>query len=128
MILTSCIKDDHRFTPRANYVPSGNAGNVIDTLKGKEFRFDSLIWYRSEFDQVSISIVSRPDLFTYPRDVEVSLMPDSASDWVPVCKSPAERPYYGFLFGFGNDGRLIIFSYPADVSLEDKVASVKVRF
>ena len=126
MIFTSCIKEDDSFSPRTYTFPG--AVQVVDILKGKEFRFDSLIWsYDDNTDNTYLLINNRPDLFTYPRDIVVSLMRDSASDWVSVRKSTTELPYYGFIFGIGN-GRLTILPRPADISLEGKMASVQVRF
>ena len=126
IIFTSCIKGDHSFTPRANYAPSGN---VIDTLSGKEIQFDSLRWvYDDNVDNVLISINNRPDLFMYPRDFEVSLRPDISSAWVPVVRNEVNFfPPFGFVYSVGS-GRIGIVPKPANISLEDRIASVKVRF
>ena len=135
MIFTSCIKSDHRFIPRANYNPSGSSGNVIDTLMGKEFQFDSLIWEYNEnayninnVDNVFISINNRPDLFMYPRNFEVSLRPDISSAWVPVVRNEVNFfPPFGFVYSVGSGG-IGIVPKPANISLEGRIASVKVRF
>ena len=130
IIFTSCIKSDHPFIPRANYAPSGN---FIDTLSGKEFQFDSLIWvYNADninnADNVFISIKNRPDLFMYPRNFEVSLRPDISSAWVPVVRNEVNLfPPFGFVYSVGSGG-IGIVPKPATISLEDRIASVKVRF
>ena len=136
LIFSSCIKRDHKFIPRANYAPSGNAGNIIDTLKGKEFLFDNLIWeYNDNGDNVFIYISNMPDLFKDSRDMEILLMPDSSSGWVPVRKSEAELPYYGFCYHILSYALNGIYNYvfvimprPFNTSLEGKIASVKIKF
>ena len=134
IIFTSCIKKNESYNRPAYSLPPVN---VVDTLTGKEFRFDSLIWaYDDNVDNVVININNRPDLFRYPRSIDVFLMPDSSSGWVYVRRITTELPsYYGFLYGIVN-GPLYginnysfgIFPRPADVSLEGKIVSVKVKF
>ena len=139
IFLSSCFKDGNGYMPGVN---NGSISPVItnDTLKGKEFLFDNLVWEiyyneRDNVDNVLISINNRPDLFLYPHDMEVLLMPDSSSGWVPVRKSTAELPYYGFLYhhhrytirGIDNYS-FVIKPTPDDVALVGKIASVKVKF
>ena len=139
LIFTSCTKSNETY--RTPFYDFALPVNVVDTLKGKEFRFDNLIWHsiaRGEItDNAFISINDRPDIFTYAGDIEVSLMQDSSLGWVPVRKSAAELPYYGFLYGIiityhpSNGTRnfiLFIQTGLADVSLAGKNVSVSVKF
>lgn len=127
MIFTSCIKRDGSFIPRASNSPNHTIP-TIDTLAGKEIRFDSLIWnYDDNTGNVYLFINSRPDLFTHPRNFEVSLRPEASSEWVQVTRRTANPPSGRFVYSVGM-GSLYIFPYPADFSLDSTSASVKVRF
>ena len=126
LVFTSCIKRDNWFNP--NNSPSYQPIVAIDTLAGKEFQFDSLIWsYDDNTDNAYLLITNRPDLFTHPRNFEISLRREGSFEWEPVVRRNTIPPSGRLVYSVGM-GNLYIFPSPADFSLDGKSASVKIRF
>jgi hypothetical protein len=120
IMCTSCTKNDG--LPRGNNTPHP----IIDSLAGKEFQFDNLIWDSDDIN-VYLLIKNRPDLFTYPRNFVVLLRLDTLSEWIPVLQGPVNPPFNGFVYSAGS-GNLRILSYLPDLSILNMSPSVRVKF
>jgi hypothetical protein len=121
MIVTSCIKRDE--SPQRNNAQYP----IMDTLSGKEIQFDNLIWDDHDNIERVYLLISRPDLFMYPRNIVVLLRTDTSSAWIPALKGPVNSPFNGFVYSIGS-GNLHILSYPANISLLGMSASVRIKF
>jgi len=105
-----------------------------DTLSGREFFFNNLIWVEGyddvvETNTLSLRIDNRADLFSSStRKLEVSFRIDSSSVWI----YPGTSYHYasGDFFHYTNlfRGYLVILTNYLDLDLIGKKSTVRVKF
>ncbi len=106
---------------------------ITDTLSGKEFSFSDLTWYYwlDDFDELYVSIETRPDLFSHDRAVEVSVKSITDSAWIAAQKNPPISSGYVYSIYLGG---LYVLPYPyifrssGNTQLDGSKVSLKVRF
>jgi len=132
--LASCKKEND-VTPAVIPPQINLSTSPQDSLTGREFIFNELVW-AYDVDgggNLYIGIENRPELFSNSnRSVEVSVKPDSSNTWTTIEKFQYPNSseyvysiYSNSLFLFHNPH---IFPWSADTHLAGKVFSVKVKF
>jgi hypothetical protein len=121
---SSCTKDDvkHHFSDRN---PSR-----VDTLAGKEFIFNDLIWEEdTEYGWIYTVVQNRPDLFSKPdRPLEVSLMLDTVNSWLAIPNLSSNNST-GFTYGINRgNASFVVSALSGYIQLVGRKVSVKIKF
>ncbi len=132
VVFGSCKKEKYVYS----FVITPPPPPPVDTLKGKEFKFEDLPWVLAgpgpvADEEIWIGVENRTDLFSRPRPVEVSIKFDTTAVWltIPKWNSPAVPANNGFLYVMDTFySSFYVESYPLSFQLIGRKASVKIRF
>ena len=105
-------------TPRASTTP--------DSLKGKEFVFDSLEWIDNDFGN-PIFYLEDLSLFMPGRHLSVAIKHDTLSVWEQVNSYDGGLGSWGYSYNV-SIGILVVWLHPAQPALIGKRFSLKVKF
>ena len=113
ILLISCDKNE-AFDSSPNYPRSPGANMTPDSLRGREFVFDSLAWIDDDFGKPAFYLVDS-NLFMPGRHLSVAIKHDTLSVW-------EQANSYVWV------GVLAIWPNPAQPALIGKGFSPKVKF
>ena len=132
-LFASCTKDMETL-PNVITPPPPPALTRADTLSGREFFFNNLIWVEGydaeiETNTLSIRIDNRADLFNSSTGkLEVSFRYDSSSVWIypgtSYHNASSDFIHYTNLFR----GHLVILTHNLDPGLIGKKSTIRVKF
>ena len=127
IIFNSCYKPEE-IDFRPNQAVPSTVISQPDSLTGKEFAFDSLVWTPDENRGFASLEMENANLFSNPnRNVSIILKPDGAAFWEPVVKIFGYVNYQGYLYNIFSD-RLYIWPSPANPFLVGKYFSIRITF
>ena len=137
--LSSCKKEKTSISKTVSppvVVDSKGTTLITDTLKGKEFIFNDLIWTHAgpgaiAEEEIWIGVENRPDLFSNKqRQMEVAVKFDSSFVWLSIPKwdSTITPSGIGFVHLTMYENSFYVESYPMNFLLIGRKASLKIKF
>jgi len=126
-MFNSCYKPEKTdFHP--NQTISSSVISQPDSLTGKEFVFDSLVWTPDENRGCASFEMENANFFNNPnRNIGILLKQDGAVFWEPVVRSFGNAYYQSYLYNIFSD-RLYIWPSPVTPLLIGKYFSIRIAF
>ena len=125
ILFSSCNKEGYVGTSPG--FPRSPVANGPDSLTGREFVFDSLLWTEDDWGNPLFYMENR-DLFSNPaRNVIIKIRQDSSNIWEPVFHNQGSPQYTGYFYNIGY-GTLAIWPFPRNPYWIDKIFFMKITF
>ena len=123
ILFISCDKKEVDSLP--NYPGSSAPNSTPDSLKGREFVFDSLVWIDNDFGS-AVFYIENMSYFKPDRDINVAIRHDTSA-WEQVINFREAPATLGYLYNV-SFGVLAVWPNPAQSALIGKRFSLKVNF
>ena len=125
ILFISCIKNEG-LNSLPNYPVSPAVNMTPDSLRGREFLFDSLTWIDNDFGY-PVFYLEDSHLFQLGRHISVAIKHDTSSIWEQANIYNGGPGSLGYLYRV-SAGVLAVWPNPAQPELLGKRFSLNVRF
>ena len=125
IVFNSCTKYEG-LNSLPNQTRSPAVNTTPESLRGREFLFDSLEWIDDDFGNPAFYLIDS-NLFMPGRHLSVAIKHDTLSVWEQANHYSGGPGSWGYSYNM-SIGVLTVWPYPAPPALIGKMFSIKVKF